>query len=436
MALSGNLGFVPLDEVLRLLARAGQKGSLEIQGGDVSGRIFFTKRGITLATTRSDHELREHLINSQFVDNQQLAAAEGGVGTLKTVADEKPEFVHLLREMTVESLYQLSRNGSTFEVDEESVTPYASPNPFELEAVLSDAAKRADEWAEVEALLSDMAGVIKMKRDLGERTEVTVSRDAWKLLSELGSGSSVSDMASRLGTTEFWTAKVASDLTSKDLLTVADVGEEVSEPAPAPAPQPTVDEWIGEDTDSEISDESEIVEVADVSPDDADHTFEEPVEATAPGAGEEVITDEVDHEVAEPEDNAAPVGADLEDIDPNESWWVEPDRSASDEETPFEGGADTEAAPDERRNRLGMFSPALGGDDDGAEADVEEDTEAFLEKVFSQLEEPEAEASAEATDETQEPNDDDVDEGDTSGHGLLRRRRLGSILTDSSKTND
>ncbi|MGH8948480.1 MAG: hypothetical protein ACRDXF_06420, partial [Acidimicrobiia bacterium] len=46
------------------------------------------------------------------------------------------------------------------------------------------------------------------------------------------------------------------------------------------------------------------------------------------------------------------------------------------------------------------------------EPDVEEDTEAFLEKVFSQLE-----VNGKV----------DVEE---EGHGLLRRRRMGSVLKE------
>jgi hypothetical protein len=54
-----------------------------------------------------------------------------------------------------------------------------------------------------------------------------------------------------------------------------------------------------------------------------------------------------------------------------------------------------------------------------------------LEKVFSQLEEPvETAESPTADDETE------TEEDESSGHGLLRRRRLGSILTDSTKSND
>ena len=68
-----------------------------------------------------------------------------------------------------------------------------------------------------------------------------------------------------------------------------------------------------------------------------------------------------------------------DDVDADKSWWEEP----SDE---------TDEAP------------SAGDDEDG---EVEEDTEAFLEKVFSEL----------------DSSDEDSDEG----YGLLRRRRLGAM---------
>lgn len=441
VALSGNLGFVPLNEVLRLLARAGQKGAVDIQGDGTRGRIFFTRKGIALATTHEDDELRAHLINTQFVDAERLADAEAGKASLKTVADERPEFVELLREMTVESIYQLSHNGITFEVDENASTPYASPNPFELEAILTDSAKRANEWAEVEELLSDMAGMIRMKRDLGDRTEVTVSRDAWKLLSELKSGSSVSEMASRLGTTEFWTAKVASDLTSRELLTAA----------PSDVVTPTASTWEDTPPRADEPDELPAVELeqelddqdAETHP-ESDDTAEEAAEESSEFAAEldetpslsEVFATADQGEQPEVAEEPGEVGDEIDvDVDPNESWWVEPGGKSV--KTPTVEAAGDEHEEEGRRGRLGMFSPSRGEVDDfepvtgESNGDVEEDTEAFLEKVFSQLEEPvETAESPTADDETE------TEEDESSGHGLLRRRRLGSILTDSTKSND
>lgn len=388
MALSGNLGFVPLDEVLRLLTRSDQQGAIDVWGQDVRGRIFISKKGIGLATISDDKELRRHLVNSGYVDEAYLNSIEAGSTTLAPLADKEADIIDLLREMTVESLYQMSRRGSSFEVTESITTPYASPRAFELEAILEESRRRAGEWAEVEQIISDLDGVIKMNRELGDQDSVKISRDAWRLLCEMGSGASVRTLAERLGTTDFWTARVAASLSDQHLLVLAASVEE------EPPVEPVADEPA---------------------------PYAEPV-APSP--------------VTEVED---------EDKDPNESWWVEPQVDESEVE-PAAEAQEPEPEPEAQRDsRFGQFrhmvAAAEGQTDEEPQAEteaeaeiqpaaafeaqdeaapvletpsdldaVEEDTEAFLEKVFSQLE------------SNGQPEEE--------GHGLLRRRRLGSVLKE------
>jgi hypothetical protein len=382
VALSGNLGFVPLDEVLRLLTRSDQQGAIDVWGQDVRGRIFISKKGIGLATISDDKELRRHLVNSGFVDEADLSSIEAGSTTLAPLADKEADIIDLLREMTVESLYQMSRRGSSFEVTESVTTPYSSPRAFELEAILEESRRRAGEWAEVEQIISDLDGVIKMNRELGDQDSVKISRDAWRLLCEMGSGASVRTLAERLGTTDFWTARVAAALSDQHLLVLAaSVEEEVAVEPVSYEPAP----------------------------------FEQPV--------------------------AQDLASDVEDVDkdPNESWWVEPQVDES-EVAPVAAEAQVQGEPETPRDsRFGQFRHMVAAAEEPtddlpqveAEAAtafepqeepepaletpsdldaVEEDTEAFLEKVFSQLE------------SNGQPEEE--------GHGLLRRRRLGSVLKE------
>ena len=106
-------------------------------------------------------------------------------------------------------------------------------------------------------------------------------------------------------------------------------------------------------------------------------------------------------------------------MDPNQSWWAEPSDA---EESP---AADTEAKPatgeDQSGSSLfGRFAPNGSGDEEDSEesmiptlekpetTEIEEDTEAFLEKVFSELD-----------------SADEDDDGDAS-YGLLGRKRMGA----------
>lgn len=356
MSLSGNLGFVALHEVLRLLSRSHQQGAVDIRGDGLHGRIYVGKKGIDLATTYDNDEIRRHLMQSGLVDEARLAAMEAGDSGLAGSDDDVNALVELIREMTVESIHQLSDRGSHFEVYEQSTTPYASPRPFELEEILSAARRRSEDWKAVRRTIPDLDAMVDFKRDLGDRAEIKVGADAWKVISEIRAGSSVSEMADRLGTTDFWAARVVADLVSKDLLTLAS-GAVYAEPE-AEAEEEATEEYVSPyDTPERLPEEE--------ASEDAYEAYEEDYEEHEEGdeGQHEEMAEERDEEVAD-EMAGAPSH--------NQSWWQDPESK----ETPR------------------------------ADGEVEEDTEAFLEKVFSELEE---------TDQQDE------------GHGLLRRRRLGAL---------
>ena len=386
MSLSGNLGFVPIDEVLRLLTRSKQQGSVNITGNGLHGRIFVGKGGIDLATVSDNDQLHRHLVNSGYADEKALSRVTTGETTLAAIAESNHSIVDLIREMTVESLYQIARRGTDFQVKDGATTPYASPKSFELEALLQDADERRREWHKVTEMVPDLTGAIAFRRDLGEREEVTVKVDDWKVLSEIGAGSSVEAIADKLGTTDFWTARVAARLVNNELIVLGD-------------PELT-------SAEDEIVEAHEPAPVADYSEPHREpefHGTEEPevhaasTDQYAPYEAEELgSTEEASGE------RPLEAATDSAGTDPDRSWWQEPD-------------ADGPPAVDDEFVEPAVVAeglseiPSVGGSGDGEE--VEEDTEAFLEKVFSELDaEPEVE----------------------EGHGLLRRRRMGTLRDFSS----
>lgn len=346
MSLSGNLGFVPIDEVLRLLTRSNQQGAVVVSGNGLRGRVFVGKGGIDLATTSDDSDLHRHLVNSGFADEASLRRITTGETTLAAMAEANQEIIELLREMTVESVYQISRRGDDFDVHENVTSPYASPKSFDLEALLADAREREREWEKVSEMVPDLNAPVTLLRDLGDREEVTIRADDWKLLSEIGAGATVSQIADRLGTTRFWTARVAARLVRSELLATPEEPE-----------QPVEDLY-------------------DTRVEERDHAYADELFAVQ-AEEEDMVDDEVT--VSRPDESAG-------------SWWQEP-------ETAHDEVEEAEATED---------SSAPGPDS----SEVEEDTEAFLEKVFSELDSPQSE------------NDE--------GFGLLRRRRMGSMRDFSS----
>jgi len=391
VALSGNLGFVPLDEVLRLLMRSDQRGSVEVRGEDVRGRVYVGKKGISLATTAEDRDLHKHLVNSGYVDDAFLRRVAVGEASFSDVPDRETAIIDLLREITVESLYHLNDKGATFEVAEGAATPYGSPRPFELEATLDDVRRRTLEWETVHEVIADLDATIRMNRDAGDQEEIKINREAWRLLCELGSGASVSVIAERLGTTEFWIAKVAADLAERQLLLLSDDSAEdgVVQAEPIPSVSAFSPDQDGPDQSWWVEPEYEASEAAPESsqPSPAPAAQEPVTQSDEPSSDEEGKESRFGHFVR----SARAEGT-----------------FVADEETPAPA-VETEAVETGQQAPY-QESPALETEDEPES--VEEDTEAFLEKVFSQLD---------------SNGQVDVEE---EGHGLLRRRRMGSVLKE------
>lgn len=368
MTLSGNLGFVPLDEVLRLLTRAGNDGMVQITNSKASGRIFVAGSGITLATTLGDYGLKDHLISSGYITEDQIASVESGDSKLGDIFEVESEGLSLLREMTVESIYQLDSDDSDFQVVKDEKTAYATSDPFDLEAILRDSRERAGQWAKVSSVIPDLGATLRINRSLTTDT-VELRKESWRIISELGSGASVEELAGRLGTTEFSVAKVAAEMVENDLLGIEE-GASVAEPG-----------------------YSAVETVV---------TSHEPETSYDSGADYQV------HEVAEEAESAH-----------DKSWWDEPETEEStDDAMVAQSEEHSEEHSEEQVDDLVEANYGNTGvsldDDVSAEGfsnnEDSEETDAFLEKVFSEL----------------GPESDDSDDG----HGLMRRRRMGSILRE------
>jgi hypothetical protein len=389
MSLSGNLGFVSIDEILRLLTRSRQQGAVEVTGDALHGRVFVGKGGIDLATTSDNDDLHRHLVNSGYADEKTLNRITNGETTLAAVAESNNSLIELLREMTVESLHQIGAKGADFYVREGASTPYASPKSFELEALLHDTDERSREWAKVNEVVPDLHETLRLRRDLGERDEITVKVDDWRVLSEIGAGSSVAAIADHLGTTEFWAARVASRLVKSELI----------------------------DLDASVSSEDIEVEEEDVLQ-AVDHPVPELV-SSEDQQHAQYEADDSDGLVGEDWSEGAASAAESKDVaeagSGEESWWNEPTYETPD----MEDGSQTPEVVSEGLSEIPSVEDSDQASDDAAredvdsESDVEEETEAFLEKVFSELDATEPES------------------GD-QGHGLLRRRRMGTLRDFSS----
>jgi hypothetical protein len=374
MTLSGNLGFVPLDEVLRLLTRAGNDGMVQITNTSASGRIFVAGKGISLATTMADFGLKEHLASSGYISQHDLDAVDEGTRGLGEFFTDGSEGLALLREMTVESIYQLDADDADFQVIKDQTSQFASPVAFDLEGILSDSLDRREQWRKVGKTVTDLDATVRINREL-DRDSVELKKDSWRLIAALGNGASVRDLAKSLGTTEFSVAKVAADLIGSGLVSLDEVEsiEKVEQTSYQPAAP----------LHSENLEPVSYQEFGHKNSNESDHAD---AEAT------------VDTPVVE----AAEMPAEVAEAVHEKSWWDEPEAVVAETVDSDETVVEETALDEVDTQPISVEESAVVTTDD--------DTEAFLEKVFSDLGD-----EAESTDD---------------GHGLMRRRRMGSILRE------
>jgi hypothetical protein len=408
MALTGNLEVFPLQEVLRMLARSNKTGCLRISAGSAQGRVFIANGALTLAMTATDDELRRQIVAAGLVSEEDLRRLDVSGGTLLDVVSAEgghADLTDFVREHVVESLYRIRKPGAgNFDFMVDVLPRYATGLTFDAEVAVSEAERRANEWADIESVIDDMGLPLIMARRLPDDNSVTLNPTTWEVLSSLGDGASVKTVSDRLGLSLFRAARELAGLVRNDLVEVR-AGVTFSHPAPAPAAP-----W----TEQAVAPEP---------------TWLEPQPAPEPAPVWSETTQE-----------AAPAGGQVEPLEApalNDGWgspspWTQdqdsawgspqteapaPDWRAA--ESQVNGAEESAPEPVDDESRTGgWWAQAMGTPETGAD-----DADAFLESVFSQLDEGDDQAGgSEETDET------------GFSMGLLRRRRMGSVSKDLTES--
>ncbi len=246
MSLTGNLDVFPLEEVLRLLARSRKTGCLRVDGLGFQGRVFMANGAVTLAMTGSDEEFRRQLVASGLVGATDLRQVEAGSATLAEVATAGiSDFV---REQVVESLYRIRKPGTgAFDFVVDLSPRYPTGQAFDVEVAVAEADRRANEWAEIEAVVADLDLAYRMTPEIPDNEEVTLTSSAWKILAGLGGGATVRQIAATLGSTEFRAARDLAELVRRHLAEPVPADGEVTpeaEPMPETAPASHDESWF------------------------------------------------------------------------------------------------------------------------------------------------------------------------------------------------
>lgn len=374
MSLTGKLEIFPLEEVLRLLARSHQTGCLRVEGQG-AGSIYLADGSLTYAAIESDDALRDYLITGGIATPEginQLTASNGTLADALAPDASTTTLADAIREQSVESVYRIRRPQSgpfSFTVDAQP--RYATGQRFDVEMIVSEADRRAAEWAEIEEVVPDLSLRWRMVPAIDEES-VQLSDTAWRFLAGMEGSSSVVEIARRLGMTKFQAARRTAELSRARLI---EVSTEASSAAAASSAEqvpaaPTYETPAAVTYDTQpAAEETSPTPVAEVP------TAFEP--APEPFAAAEATT--------------AP--------DPDRGWWAETQEA----ETPEAGTLEPVTS-----------EPTVDSSQD----------EGFLEKVFGELEQ------TEDADASSEESNDDSDDDDDAGFGLLRRRGLGAAFRE------
>lgn len=233
MTLNGTLDIFPLEEIMRLLARTQQAGCLRV-AGPADGRIYVDNGSLVFASVGSDDAIQADLIASGMATEDSLARIHQIGGTLNdalTPGAASTALTDLVREHTVESLYRVRRPAAgSFSFEAGRQPQYRTGQTFDLETIISQADRRAAEWADIETVVTDQTVPWRMVPTIDEES-VNLSDSAWRFLAAMDGSCSVKDLAVQLGETAFQTARRMAELSRARLVEEIPVGAFSAAPA-------------------------------------------------------------------------------------------------------------------------------------------------------------------------------------------------------------
>lgn len=407
MALTGNLEVFPLQEVLRMLARSNKTGCLRVEAGGIQGRVFIANGALTLATVNTDDEFRHQLLASGLLSEDEIRSVDVGGGAIsEAISGDNAGLTDFVREHVVESLYRIRKPGyGNFDFMIDVMPRYATGQTFDAEVAVSEAERRASEWADIDGAISDMNAPLLMVRELPDENSVSVTPPTWRVLAVLGSGASVATVANALGMSLFRAARELAGLVRSNLV---EVGASAPSPIAAPA-QPTAAPAPAEPWGSQPaapSSEAPVPSWGEPEQSEAASWDAAPESAASPEPGWE----QAPSPWAQEGPAAQAPGWETPVAEPEATPWGD----TAQEQPPAPQGDAVETDADTGAG--GWWAQAMGTPE--APAKGEDDADAFLESVFSQLDEGDEAIPSEDSEET------------GFSMGLLRRRRMGAVSKD------
>lgn len=228
MALQGTIETFALPDVLRLLATSAKTGMLAVEGDRGTGAVWVAN-GDIIAT---DIDLGAH---------PSTGSTEVSEGIFQLLRFETGEFV--------------------FTSD---IAPASPSEPQNVEASIADSSTMIDELNQITENVPGMESHVALRREI-ETNEVTLTADQWRVLSAVGSGTTVARIASTFSYGELDALRRVDDLVHEGVIDISD--------------QPAIEDTISVDSISEDTISETPSEAVPVEPSFADSP--EPIDAFA-----------------------------------------------------------------------------------------------------------------------------------------------------------
>ncbi len=225
MALEGNLKDFSLADMFRLLAKGQKTGTLHVSRDEAEGRICFKDGNVIFAVSAGHKDnLGKRLAKAGIISDKQLRQALGlkkiqkkekaGRRLGQILIDEgyveQAVLEGFIQDQISDTLFELFRwdEGTLrFEPDEvcedEDIGLAVS-----VDALISDAEKRLDQWNRILEKIPSMDARFAMSSAPGERPiDIHLKPKEWMVLCYLHGGRSVRELVEATGYNDFETAK-------------------------------------------------------------------------------------------------------------------------------------------------------------------------------------------------------------------------------------
>ncbi len=178
MSITGNLNTMELGELLQWLGHTGKTGTLVLSNGAVEKRVVF-RNGEVIVTASSDpkeylghflvsHGLIDELTLAKAMDMQEKNSMLLGKILVTIGALTESQLEHMLRLKLEESVYEIFtwQEGEFRFVDGELAADRLIPLRFNVNALVLEGSRRADEWHSIRARIPSKDCVVVSTRPL------------------------------------------------------------------------------------------------------------------------------------------------------------------------------------------------------------------------------------------------------------------------------